>query len=225
MKKRRTLKIIGIMLLIILMSMFMVYSFGDNVGEYGYVNLMNLTGANIMDYIINELRVEGNITAQNVFLPQYIYSHNNETIPLLGASQWTNITFAQEESHIKLGISHTYNDVTNTTFNIGADGVYYVSLDVDAIDTSLSASNIDVATRAIYTNGTELDGSVFEGDIFKHDIETEIYHDFLVELKAGDKIVFQFIAQDSDVKISTHGTFGEHPDSVTLIIQKIANLP
>ncbi len=60
MKKIR--KLVGIMLLIILISAFIVYSFGDTTGQYGYVNLINHTGENIMDYIINKLVVIGNTT-------------------------------------------------------------------------------------------------------------------------------------------------------------------
>ena len=41
---------------------------------------------------------------------------------------------------------------------------------------------------------------------------------------AGDKIVFQFVANDVDVQISTHGTFGVSPESATVVIKKIANL-
>ena len=97
--------------------------------------------------------------------------------------------------------------------------------DFDIIDTSGSSTDIDVAGRVIYANGTELLGSVFETDITKKDIEVEISHDFLVELLAGDVIIFQFVADDADVQISTHGTFGEHPESATVRIIKVANLP
>ena len=50
-------------------------------------------------------------------------------------------------------------------------------------------------------------------------------NDFLVKLIAGDQIVFQFIAEDEDVVISTHGTFGDFPESASVVIKKIANLP
>ncbi len=36
--------------------------------------------------------------------------------------------------------------------------------------------------------------------------------------------VVQFVADNSDVQISTHGTFGDHPESATITIKKIANL-
>ncbi|KKN40020.1 hypothetical protein LCGC14_0737910, partial [marine sediment metagenome] len=68
----------------------------------------------ILDYfettITGNLIVTGNITSENVFIPQYLYAHTNATIPILGASEWTNITFAQEDTDVKFGISHTYND-------------------------------------------------------------------------------------------------------------------
>ncbi len=173
----------------------------------------------------DKLEVIGNITADNVFLPQYISPHTNETIPVLGANEWTNITFNQEETGIKLGITHTYNDITNHTFTINADGIYYLSYNMDVIDTSASATVIDVAGRVIYVNGTEVIDSVFETDITRQEAETELAHEFLARLILGEQVVFQFIATDADVEMSTHGTFGDHPSSITAIIEKRYNLP
>ena len=172
-----------------------------------------------------KLEVVGNITADNVFLPQYVFAHDNETLLVRGANLWTNISFSQEVIALKRGITHTHNDGTNDTFTINADGIYYLSSNLDVIDTSASATTIDVASRIIFANGTEVPGSVFEVDIIKQQVETELTHEMLARLKAGDKIIFQFIADDADVEISTHGTFGEHPESVSIIIEKRYNLP
>ena len=160
-----------------------------------------------------------------IFVPQYVFPHTNETIPLTTSSVWENITFQQEVTDIVNGISHVHNDRTNHTFTISESGIYNLNYDFDVEDTSVSASDIDVAGRVIYENGTEIIGSVFETDIIKQDVEVEISHNFLAKLNAGDVLIFQFIANDVDVQISTHSTFGVHPDSVTILIIKIANLP
>ena len=170
------------------------------------------------------INTTGNITSENVFIPQYLFAHNNATIPLVSDNVWENITFDQEDSDIKFGISHIYNDSTNQTFTINKNGVYEFSYNFDIIDTSVSANDIDIAGRVILINGSEILGSVFETDITKQNIEVELSHSFLVRLIKGDKFIFQFIADDSDVKISTHGTFGDHPESASIIIKKIANL-
>ncbi len=78
-------------------------------------------------------------------------------------------------------------------------------------------SYISLACMGIHIGG-------IKRDITKKDIETEISHTFLASLNSGDKIIFQFTADDVDVQISTHGTFGDHTDSVTIEIKKIANL-
>lgn len=161
----------------------------------------------------------------NAFSPQYIFAHDNQTRSVLGANEWTNVSFSQEEIDIKRGITHTHNDVTNTTFTINADGIYEFKYTFSFIDTSASASDIDVAARVIYINGTEIIGSVFETDITKQQVETELTYPFKANLKLGDQIILQFIATDADIQISTHGTFGDHPDSVTLNIDKKYNLP
>ncbi len=172
----------------------------------------------------DKLQVVGNITSSNVFIPQYIFSHTNRTHSLVTVNVWANLTFDQEDSDVKFGISHTYNDETNGTFTIMQDGVYEIDYDFDVEDTSPSASDIDVAGRLIYANGTEVIGSEFETDITKQGASTELSHDFLAIFQAGDIVVFQFVANDVDVVISTHGTFGDHPESASIVIKKIANL-
>ncbi len=169
--------------------------------------------------------VSGNITAENVFLPQFIFPHTNVTIPVNGANVWTNLSFDQEPAQIKQGIVHTFDDGTNQTFTINTDGIYDISYNFDVIDTSLANSEIDVAGRAIYRGGTEINGSVFETDIIRIQVETELSHNFLVELEKGDELIFQFIADDADIEMSTHGSFGDHPNSVSVVIKKYSNIP
>ena len=174
--------------------------------------------------VLGDLSVTENVTAENVFLPQYIFPHTNRTIPLVSANVWANITFDQEATAIKKGIGHTFNDNTNYTFTINTAGIYEIDFDFDAIDVSGSSTDIDIAGRVIYVNGTEITGSVFETDITKKDIEVELSHHMMARFESGDIIVFQFIATDVDVQLSTHGNFGDHPDSATIKILKVANL-
>jgi hypothetical protein len=170
------------------------------------------------------LNVSGNITSKNVFILSYIFAHDNRTMVLASANEWANITFDQEEAHINAGINHTFNDKTNHTFTITQDGIYGIGYNLDVIDTSVSASDIDVAARIIYSNGTEIDGSIFEIEITKQNIENELSHSILARLLIGDVIVLQFIAQDVDVEVSTHSTFGDMPESVSIRMEKIGNL-
>ena len=185
-----------------------------------FVNLDVLNNA----VIGGDLNVTGNITSPNTFIPQYIFSHTNKTIPLIAVNTWTNVSFDQEDADIKFGITHTYNDATNHTFTVSESGVYDLDYNFDAIDTSPSASDIDLAGRVIYKDGTEIDGSVFELDIIKQGFEVELSHNFLVRLNAGDIVIFQFIASDGNVVLSTHGIFGNHPESASVVIKKVANL-
>ena len=205
-------------------------------GTGGFINLLGAnigigtsTPQNKLNVIgdgnfTGNLIVTGNITSENVFIPQYIFSHTNATQPVNGADTWTNVSFAQEESSVRKGIEHTFDDNTNDTFTFTESGVYRIFFDYDMIDDSVGASDIDVAGRVVYINGTEIFGSVFETDVTKQAVEGEITHSLLAIFQVGEKIKFQFIAQDSDVSIQTHGTFGDHPDSATISINKIANL-
>ncbi len=175
-------------------------------------------------HVVGNANVTGNITSENVFIPQYIFAHTNRTHVLASANVWANITFDQEATAIKKGIGHTFNDNTNYTFTINTAGIYEIDFDFDAIDVSGSSTDIDIAGRVIYVNGTEITGSVFETDITKKDIEVELSHHMMARFESGDIIVFQFIATDVDVQLSTHGNFGDHPDSATIKILKVANL-
>jgi formylmethanofuran dehydrogenase subunit D len=200
-------------------------------GTAGYKSLIfndgssvSITGKAGNVTVNSNLTVNGNITSDNVFLPTYIFSHTNMTISLTAASVWKNVTFAQEDTDIKYGITHTYNDATNHTFTISKTGIYNVDYDFDVEDTSPGASDINVAGRVIFIDGTEIPGSVFEIDITRQGAEIELSHNFLCELNAGDVIMFQFVADDADVQISTHGTFGDYPESASIVIHKIANI-
>lgn len=190
-------------------------------GWFNDVNTANLTVTD--NTTVKNLYSTGNITANNVFLPQYIFSHTNATLPVGGVGVWTNVTFAQEEAKVKEGVEHTVSSIFNYTFNITQDGVYELDYDFDVEDTSVGASDIDVAGRVMFLNGTEVAGSVFEADITKQGIEVELSHDFLAKFLVGDQIVFQFTAGDADVQISTHGSFGDHPESASVVIKKVAN--
>lgn len=205
-----------------------LFSFGEDINLQAGANIILSPSVIIREGIIaleESITLSGNVTAENVFLPQYIFAHDNMTVLVLAANEWTNVSFSQEEIELKLGILHNHTDTTNTTFTINVSGIYYLSFNMDLIDISPSASDIDVAGRFIYVNGSEIIGSIFETDITKQQVETELSHELLARLHAGDQILLQFTANDGDVEISTHGTFGEHPDSVTMIIEKISNIP
>ena len=174
--------------------------------------------------ISGDLNVTGNVTSENLFIKQYIFAHTNRTHSLVTMSVWANLTFDQEQTDIKFGISHDITTNQNGTFTINDAGIYEITFDIDIIDTSVGASDIDVAARVIFINGTEITGSVFETDIIKQATETELSHTLLARFGAGDKIVFQFTADDVDVEVSSHRTFGVHPESASIVIKKVSNI-
>ena len=197
-----------------------------NSSDLPIMRMFNNANVSIVSnfYVGGDIIATGNITSENLFVSEYIFSHTNETIPLTTVNVWENVTFGQENVDLKKGIGHVHDDNTNHTFTIKRDGIFFINYDLDVEDTSVGASNIDVAGRLIYANGTEIIGSVFEVEVTKQGVETELTHNFLARLLKDDVVVFQFIADDEDIQISTHGTFGDFPESATVIINKIANL-
>ena len=196
----------------------------DSTDSIGTLAIKWLSGFFVNLFVSGNINATGIVYGSNLFIPQYLFSHTNENISVLGAGTWTNITFSEEATAIMSGISHTYNDNSNQTFTMQKSGIYEVDYDLDVEDLSGASTDVDVAGRLIYTNGTEVSGSVFETDVTKKGISTEVSHDFLVSVQAGDSFIAQFTASDGDVRVSTHGSFGDHPESATITIKKIANL-
>ena len=160
-----------------------------------------------------------NITADNVFIPQYIFSHTNATIPVVAAGNWTNVTFDEEEYTIVQGISHTYNDATNDTFTITQDGTYEIHYELDFED---SAANPDSnVVYRIVKNGVEIKGSVWEIDLDKQDYDRVSPGFCLDDLSANDEIKLQFTSDDNTVSVQTDCTYGDHCDSAQLSIKRI----
>lgn len=188
------------------------------------LNLFKIIFLSLIFFIVLTGCTSNKVIVVNPPLPAYAFSHTNETIPVTGANEWTNITFGQEEPDIESNILHTHNSIENDTFIILISGIYNIDYDLDVIDQSVGASNIDVAGRLIFENGSEISGSIFETELTKQATETELSHNFLASLTNGSRITFQFIAEDADVEISTHGTFGDDPESATVLMFKIANL-
>ncbi|KKM25261.1 hypothetical protein LCGC14_1596820, partial [marine sediment metagenome] len=209
------------------------HSRGNTYFQYGYENkTLNLTinGIQIAAYGNDSIVYVPNVTSSNLFVPVDLFTHTNATTTLPGASTWANVSFAidfvgEPDDDVKFGILHDRTGDQNHTFTILFDGIYSISYNFDVEDTSLGNSDIDVAGRAIYDNGTEIHGSVFETDIIRVDVETELFHPFSARLEAGDVVVFQFVADNGNVRISTHGTFGDQPESASVQFIKIRNIP
>lgn len=169
--------------------------------------------------ITQSLFVDGENVTDDVFVPQYIFSHTNESQTII-QNVWTNVSFDHEVDLLKRGITHTFNDVTNDTFTIGSTGVYFIDYNYDIVD-SAANPGADVAARVL-VNNVEVPGSVFETDTSKQSAEIELSHETLGTLNAGDILKFQIISDDATVSIETHGTFGDDPDSASIIIEKIS---
>lgn len=187
---------------------------------------MNIT--TLFFFLIASVILTGCTSNKNIIInPEinaYHFAHTNETIVVTGANEWTNITFTEEITDIGLSIEHLHNSSENDSFKILVPGVYNIHFDFDLLDNSPSASEIHAAARLILENGSEIAGSVYEADITKQGSEVDLSHNFLAEFLANDIVTFQFIADDEDVQLSSHGTFGESPESANIIIQRIARI-
>jgi len=161
----------------------------------------------------------GNITSENVYLPAYLSTHTDVSITAV-EGVWLNVTFDSHEDSEKARINHTYNDETNDTFIIVSDGVYQLDYGISYLDSAANPTNT-VAIRII-KNNEEVNGSIFEKDTTKQNTLGTIYRAVRTSLDAGDKIKLQFISNSTTVSLQTEGTYGDHPTSANLNLQRIA---
>lgn len=196
---------------------------------YPYVH-MSSTGIEIYDGTIGENIVAnftndgdanfiGNVTAHNVFIPNYLFAHTLTNISVDIAGTWYNITFNITES-VKSGILHNYDDNTNDTFTITETGIYDLHGHLSFQD-SAAAPNSNIVFR-FTKNDEEIHGSLREYDLDKKDWDTLGSTTVFVSLSAGDEIKLQFTSDDTTVSLESDYTYGVHKDTAVIKIKRIA---
>jgi len=170
----------------------------------------------------NEIKIDTNIIAENVFLPAYIRSASNDTIPVVGVGVWTNISFSKGADPLKENIGHIWNDVTNETFTINDGGIYHISYTISIRDTSPNPT-AHVGFDMAYDTGSRVQGSYSELDTSKENEDIFVHNSFSTEFNDGDVILVRFIASDEDVSVIPHGTYNPSPASAQLSLHKVAN--
>ena len=154
-------------------------------------------------------------------LPQYVFAHVADTIPVAVGGTFRDIPFSQEVSTPKTGIEHDHT--TNPEqFKIKKAGVYKIDFSCSFEDSAVTPDS-NVIIR-IVKNGTEIPGSLIEKDIAggpQTSKDKIITHSILVTLALDDIIKLQFTSDDTTVSIASHGTYGDHKDTATISIIKI----
>lgn len=189
----------------------------------GYFNGKIGIGTNTPSHELNVLgsaNITGNITAQNVFLPAFIFAHSNTTFAVASAGVFYNITFDMEISEPKLRMTHTHNDGSNDTFTIVDDGYYTLDYSMTFSDDSPSPT-AHIVTR-ITKNDVEIHGSLLEQDATRQYADFTLFHASIDYFVAGDKIRFQFASDDTDVSLTSHRTYGDHDETAVIRIIRIA---
>lgn len=170
-------------------------------------------------YLDSNLHVTGNVTADNIHLPAYIYRHTDSTIAVAGAGTWYNITFTHDGDIPGKRITHYYDNASNNTFYIQDTGIYRLSFGI-AYNDSAALPSATVAIR-IAQNDVEVNGSYWEKDTTKQNAIGSIHHSLLYEFTAGDEIKFQFTSSATSVQMMALGTYATHKDSASLSIHRI----
>lgn len=155
-----------------------------------------------------------------LFLPAYISSHTNNTIPVASAGVWYNVTFDNEEDEFGERITHNFNDSTNTTFTIQDSGIYEITYTLTFEDDAASP-NAHIVSR-VTKNNVELNGFNVERDSSKQYHDFGLSHSDLIGLATGDNISLSFTSDDLTVSLATHLIYGIHKNTGHLTIKRIA---
>jgi len=192
-----------------------------NIMDYTNIVMTNESNTFTEDQTMEkDLIVDGNVTAENVFLPAYIRTASNATQTCPGGSSWVNITFQKRAETLKNNIEHTWDDATNDTITINDAGVYHLDIEVSIRDTAGSPS-AHVGFRLITNQNGIVAGSYSEIDTDEQNAEIFQHDSFLAEFVAGEEIKLQFTADDATVQTIPHGVHSTSPSSAQISIHRI----
>lgn len=170
--------------------------------------------------VVGDINATGNMTAQNVFLPAYIFAHVDTTIPVASGGTWYNITF-NDTDETKERITHPPTTSANDTFTIVDAGTYRITYTMSFED-SAASPDAHIVTRVV-RNGVEINGSLLETDTSKQNADTLISHStLLAKLAVNDAIKFQFTADDTTISLASHKTYGVHKDTAVITLMRVA---
>jgi len=168
----------------------------------------------------DNVNIQGNVTSSNVFIPTYIFSHTSNNISIDSAGSWYNMTFDDEPDGEIFNILHSYSDVTNDTFTIVEDGVYYISATISFVDIAPNPTGQFLVR--ITKNNEEIHGSLLQKDTTKQNAHGTIDINIIDEFVSNDEIKFQFTSDQTTITTETIALYGDHPDSCVISIMRIA---
>lgn len=191
------------------------------VGAMGVEGFWSRTNNNLFPTNIgDDVNVTGNITAANVFLPSHLFVHTDRTISMRVSGQWENVTFDDNDIDLKARINHTSQASGNDTVTFVDEGIYELTYALDFIDSAPNPVS-DTAVRFL-RNDVEINGSVFESDANRQNAEYEISNVIHAKFNSTDTLKIQFTSDETTVSMSSHNTFGVHPDTATMTIERFA---
>jgi len=161
------------------------------------------------------------VAIENFLLPQYIFSHVDNTIAVASAGVFVDIPFDEGEASPKIGIEQDHT-TDPEEFTITKAGVYLINFTASFSDSAISPDS-HIIIR-IVKNGDEIHGSLLEKDIAgtpQSAKDKTITNSILVTLAVDDIVKFQFTADDTTVSLASHATYGDHKDTAVINIIKI----
>ncbi len=195
------------------------FNSSEDTGHYFEISTGN--GSLLLSPADKLVNVSGNITADNVFIPSILFAHTKAAQAVTAGGLWINVSFNDSATEITRRIQHTFDDETNDSFTIDDAGDFMIQFDIDVEDTA-GAPSANVVARVWLVGFGEIEGSLMEVDTTKQNADIEISHHLISRLSAGAVIKLQLTSDDTTVKVVSGATFGDHPDSATISIARVA---
>ena len=174
-------------------------------------------------YVEDITKLDDEVVAiENFLLPQYIFAHEDNTIPVAVAGTFIDIPFDEGASTPKVGIEHDHESDPEQ-FKIKKAGVYLINFTMSFSDSAIVPDS-HIVIRVV-KNDAEITGSLLEKDISggpQQDKDKTITNSILVICALNDILKFQFTADDLTVSLDSHATYGDHKDTAVINIVRIA---
>ena len=172
----------------------------------------------VITCIIAFIALLGSISEEAIPNPTHVFGLATKVHTVATGGVWYNITMNRTHSG-SVGFSLS---IDNVTIIIPHDGHYTLTYGMGVLDSNLGTPDAHVGMR-ISLNGVELSGSYVEADTHKKDVDFWVEHTTHALLEENDRIILQYISDDTTVTIEQEDTFATQGFSAFGYLQEIVS--
>jgi len=183
-------------------------------GTYTYDVMHAISGI-----ITGNLDVGGYVLSLNTFNQSHASLRTNHTETITTTDTWLNMSFDCPCGNDMYNIEHSIIGITNISLHILDNGSYHIKTHGNFIDTSSSPKST-IATR-VTKNGQHIAGLYKEETPIKQNYAIDIDKEFDSDFVTGDIVTFQYITDESTVKLFNSGLWAIYNTTATFDLNRV----